>query len=230
MKRFLTVVLVLAGFASFSQSLDLHYDFERECVTTTMEMFRPDNLGSTFFFIDMDYYDNDVKGINLAYWEIARTFKTKKMPVGIGVEYNGGFLRSNTPTGDIAFSINEAWLTGVVYSKNASDFSKGITLKAQYKHIRHITNNHSFQLTAVWYYNFLKDKMSFKGFADFWKQDSDFNFDGTIDAGYIFLAEPQLWYHINKHFDFGGEIELSNNFALTEGFKVRPTLAVKWKF
>jgi len=229
MRNYIFIAMFMVSFVSYAQSLDIHYDFDRECVTTTVEMFKPDKLGNTFFFIDMNYGEGDVEGVSNAYWEIARVFQTKSMPVGINVEYNGGFGRFYTPDGDKAFRINDSWLTGVVYSKNATDFSKGITLKALYKNIRGLHDD-SFQLTAVWYLHFLNKKMTFKGFADYWKQDADYNFDGTADTSFIFLAEPQIWYHITDHFDVGSEIEFANNFGSVEGFTTRPTLAAKWKF
>ena len=87
-----------------AQNLQLHYDLgeDRKYFTTTVEMFRPDKYGSTFFFIDMDYSSdarNVDNGISLAYWEIARAFKwnenQKFMP---RVEYNGGtFKLDDTP-------------------------------------------------------------------------------------------------------------------------------------
>ena len=56
MKKVLTIVAILAGAVCASaQNIQLHYDIGRECATTTVEMFRPDGGGSTFFFIDMDY-------------------------------------------------------------------------------------------------------------------------------------------------------------------------------
>src|SRR5690606_41205685 len=70
---------------------------DRKLITTTVEMFKPDKFGSTFFFIDMDYSSDarDVdNGLSLAYWEIARAFKwnenQKFMP---RAEYNGGVLK-----------------------------------------------------------------------------------------------------------------------------------------
>lgn len=81
----------------------------------------------------------------------------------------------------------------------------------------------SFQLTAVWYLNFAKGKMSFTGFADFWKEK-------TASGTYVFLSEPQLWYNFNKNFAAGSEIELSNNFGGMDGFKVMPTLGAKYTF
>lgn len=64
-----TAILLLSGIQrSNAQNIQVLYDTERDCVTSTVEMFRPDNWGSTFFFVDMDYTPK-VQG---AYWEIAR--------------------------------------------------------------------------------------------------------------------------------------------------------------
>ena len=51
----------------------------------------------------------------------------------------------------------------------------------------------------------------------------------------IFITEPQLWYNVGRHFgcdnlNVGTEIELSNNFGTTLGFKCRPCLGLKWNF
>ena len=232
MKKLLLLVSVVALCVQLTaQNLQTHYDFgkDRKYITTTMEMFRPDSKGNTFFFIDMDYYVGDTKGVSMAYWEIARVFTFKKLPVGLHVEFDGGFGRFATGNGDAGYRINESLLGGIDYSWNASDFSKGITVKALFKHI---VDKHdaSFQFTSVWYWHMFKKKLTFTGFADFWKEDSDFNFDGKADAEYIFLCEPQLWYNINKTFSVGGELELNNNFGGKEGFHANPTLGLKWNF
>ena len=212
-----------------AQNVQLHYDFgdKREHLTSTVEMFKPDKLGNTFFFIDMDYGIKGQKGVSMAYWEIARVLKLKKSPVGLHVEYNGGF-------GKIAktnnfYSINNAWLAGFDYSWNSSNFSKGFSVKTLFKTIED-KNDYSFQLTLVWYCHMLNKKLSFTGFADFWHEDSDFNFDGKTDAKYIFITEPQLWYNFSSNLSLGSEIEVSNNFAGNEGWMVNPTIAVKWNF
>ena len=62
------LLAVVAG----AQNIQLHYDFgsalyhsldTRPKVTTTVEMFRPDRWGSTYFFIDMDYTKNGARGV-----------------------------------------------------------------------------------------------------------------------------------------------------------------------
>ncbi len=228
MKKLVLVLLVsLFAFGAYSQNVQLHYDMgkDRGYMTSTVEMFRPDKTGNTFFFIDFDYGVGDVEGVSLSYFEIARCFKLGKSPFSWHAEYNGGFGQFKASPFNGAYTINNAWLTGVDYSWNAADFSKGFSLKALYKNMANTMDDkpNSFQLTAVWYLNFADGKMSFTGFADLWKEKTAF---GSM----VFLSEPQLWYNFNKNFAAGGEVELSNNFGGMEGFNVMPTVAVKYSF
>ncbi len=232
MKRVLLLFALFAFIASASaQNIQTHYYFsdDRKCIITTLEMFKPDKMGSTYFFIDLAYGLPGMDFMNSAYFEIARSIKLgKTSPFEFHAEYNGGL--GLFPSGENlgGFTINNAWLTGVDYVWNAEDFSKGITIQVLYKYIQ--KKQSSFQLTTVWYLNFAKEKMTFTGFADFWKEDWDYDFNGIVDSKYIFLAQPQLWFNANEHFSFGSEVEFANNFAGVEGFKIRPTAAVKWTF
>lgn len=103
-----------------------------------------------------------------------------------------------------------------------------MTLMVLYKYIRD-KHDASFQLTGVWYNHFLNNKMTFSGFADFWKEETIFIEDGQFtDTQYIFMTEPQLWYNFTKHFSLGTELEVSNNFGGVKGFQVNPTIGFKW--
>lgn len=226
MKKILILLIAVAfsGIVS-AQNIQTHYDMGdgRGYLTTTVEMFRPDKLGSTFFFVDMNYGAGDVKGVSEAYWEIARAFKlSKTSPLAAHIEYNGGFGQWAEGEFNGHYQIADCWLGGLEYSWNAEDFSRGFTLQAMYKNIRGI-DDASFQITGVWYLNFLKGKMSFTGFADFWKEESAY-------GDFIFLTEPQIWYNVCSHFAVGSEIEISSNFAGNDGFMVNPTLALKYAF
>ena len=90
MKRFIIPVLLLGSAGvSAAQNLQLHYDFGkalyrsedrsleyRPQLTTTVEMFRPDRWGSTFFFVDMNYGSRPGdRGVLGAYWEIYRNLR-----------------------------------------------------------------------------------------------------------------------------------------------------------
>lgn len=239
MKKLVLILFVtLLAFGTYAQNIQTHYDMgkDRGYLTTTVEMFRPDKTGNTFFFIDFDYGVGDVEGVSLAYFEIARCFKLGKSPFSWHGEYNGGFGQWKAAEFGGAYQINDAWLTGVDYSWNAADFSKGYSLKALYKNIRG-KHDASFQLTGVWYVNFANSKMSFTGFADFWREDNVFKIGETTSGDpifettkFVFLAEPQLWYNFNKNFAAGGEVEVASNFALHKGLKACPTVALKYTF
>lgn len=226
----LAVVLVIVPTRASAQNVQLHYDFGRNAATTTVEMFRPDAGGSTFFFVDMDYSPK----VSGAYWEIAREFNfwqdSKVNWLSVHVEYNGGL---NT----VAGSFNNSILAGLTYSGHSKDWSKTWSVTASYKVIPGtIALNgekqpHNFQITGVWNLDFFDHWLSFNGFADFWREARPWQ--GTK---FIFITEPQLWVNLNKiegwekiNLSVGTEIEMSCNFV-QKGFKVMPTAALKWTF
>lgn len=233
MKNLFVILFVLVSMCTAqAQNVQLHYDFghlndslsNRPKLTTTVEMFKPDKWGSTFFFVDMNYQNN---GVESAYWEIARELKFWKAPVALHVEYNGGVSKGG--------SFNDAYLVGPSYSWNKSDFSAGFTLMAMYKYLAHQNQPHSYQLTGTWYYNFAKELFTFNGFVDFW---GDRRFTDGKKIG-IFISEPQLWLNLNKikgvspdfKLSIGTEWEISNNFVRqNHRWYWLPTLAAKWTF
>ncbi len=231
MKKYTILLFLALSMSLMSQNLQVLYDFGKDhnYVTTTLEMFKPDKWGSTFYFVDFYYDFGPEKHPSGAYMEIARSLQFWKGPISAHVEYNGGlgsFPNSSALTGQAAFPINNAWLIGADYNMHNEDFSKVLTIQALFKHI--VGKQESAQLTAVWGLDFFKRKLSFTGFADFWLEDNT-NSNGSMTST-TFITQPQLWYNFTEHLSAGTEVELASNFAGTEGFIVRPRLAVKWNF
>lgn len=218
-KALLLLVLVLTSL-SFAQNLQLHYDFgkDRHYFTTTLEMFKPDEYGSTYLFVDMDYNNKGNKNVSTAYWEIARYVALPVMnnKLSATLQYNDGMTN--------AFSFDHVWLAGLSYPIDLGF----VTLNTDALFRKEHGHDAGFQLTTVWFKPFLDGKVEFSGFIDFWgSQESK---DGA-DMKYVFLTEPQLWYNLNKHLAVGGEVEISNNFIFGENsVQINPTLACKWNF
>ncbi len=237
MSKSIRLLLILLGLSCGlkAQDIDLQllYDFgeDRDFLTSTVEMFNADAYGSTFFFIDMNYDANGVKGVSESYWEITRSFTiNEELPVALHFEYDGGQGQfAIDEENNQAYTISDAYLSGLDFIWNSEDFSSGVTFQTLYKYIRR-TEQDSYQLTLVWYFNFLDGKVTFNGFADFWGEDSDFDHDGSVDADTVFLSEPQIWYNFNEYWAGGSEIEFGHNFGGIEGWKVCPTIAVKHTF
>lgn len=214
-----------------AQNVQLHYDFgnlfynndlkERPVFTSTVEMFKSDKWGSTYFFVDMNY---NSKGIDLAYWEISRELRFWKPPFSAHIEYNGGITSSG--------QMNNAYLGGITFTYNNKNFTKGFSFTPMYKYIQKHESPNNFQLTATWYIHFAKNGLcTFSGFADWWREKNP-------HGNFIFLSEPQFWVNLNKikgidekfKLSIGSEVKISHNFAFQNGLYVIPTIAIKWSF
>ncbi|MBR5199145.1 MAG: DUF5020 family protein [Bacteroidales bacterium] len=234
MKRLFQTLLVglglLVAAGAQAQNVQVLYDTDRGCVTSTVEMFRPDAYGSTYFFVDIDASPK----VSGAYWEISRELNfwqdTELSWLSAHLEYNGGL---NTAAG----SFNNCWLAGATYSGHSKDFSKTWSLSAMYKVIPGtigLTGNkeaHSFQITGVWGIDFAKGWCTFSGFFDFWREPRIWQ-----NTNFIFISEPQFWVNLNKidgweniGLSVGGELELSANFV-SKGFHALPAIGAKWTF
>ena len=227
-KTVVLAFLIIGTILAEAQNVQLLYGKgkERGVLTSTVEMFKPDKRGSTYFFVDFFYGNDGVEGVNSAYWEISRAFTLGKSPLAFHAEYNGGLGRWIDGTFTGSYTVNNAWLTGLEYSINDNDFTRGITFQALYKLIQ-AKHNASFQLTAVWYWNILDQRILITGYTDFWREDN--TFDDTTTR-YILMGQPQFWYNFNSHFSAGSEIQVGYNFGSVKGWDIMPSAALKYTF
>lgn len=206
----------MASTAIIGQNLQLHYDLGngRSYFTSTFELFKPDTLGSTYLFIDIDYAKSN-GGASMAYGEIARKFTLhKKSGLSIQVEYNDG-----TPS-----FIHQAFLGGFSYPVKIGKFNLHTSLL--YKAFQNAKSADG-QITLVWTQMLFNSRIMFTGFVDIWSQDKFIGSGKDI----VFLSEPQLWYKITPGFKVGGEVEFSRNFFVSDNeFKCMPTVAVRYDF
>ncbi len=235
-KIFVAAVAALALGATVHAQTNFQtfYDFGRKHFTTTLEGFHQDNWGNTFFFIDYDYNNRDGNKVispNNTYFEIARCLNfwgdSALAPLSLQVEYNGGFGTwgnlNGAPGVDYgAFPVNSAFLFGVDWFLHSGDFNNTLNLKLLYKHFVGLPSKIPLQFTAVWGLQdlFGLKGLRFSGFVDFWCEHDNL----------VVLSEPQLWFQVFDHFNIGGEVELSYNFAGMQGFNVKPCIGTKWVF
>ena len=241
-KKLLIFVLLVSVLSVKAQNLQLHFDprhalhgdvFNKNYFTATFEMFKPDQWGSTFMFVDLDF--NQSRGnIGTAYLEIARDIKLGKCPIMAHAEFNGGVGKAE----NFGFSIANAYLVGASYSTNIKGVNIGTYLTYKYNAFEKVSND--IQWTLTWGTNIFEDKITLSGFFDLWTENKNREHKpGKSGKKIIILTEPQVWYNINKNLAFGTEIEISNNFITRENIVthrennktlVNPTIAAKWNF
>ena len=119
------MLLAIVG-AKAQTNIQEMYDFKRGHFTTTLEMFKSDPWGSTFFFNDI-YHPTDQLTPTGYYTEIARALNfwqnTALAPVSLHVEWNGGQFASN------------AWLFGIEYFLHNESYTNTFTFELMYKRI-----------------------------------------------------------------------------------------------
>ena len=216
-RKIVSLALILNTFV-IAQNLQLHYEAseDREYFVSTLEMFKPDNYGTTFWFVDMEYATPGVKGVSLSYWEIARSFTLPLNNLSATVQYNDGVANFG--------SLGQVWLAGVNYYLDLGFVVLPIDILYR---AAQGADSPDFQLTTTWFVPLMDSHVEFAGFVDFWSQDKM----GTDDKQFVVLAEPQIWYQANEHLSVGSEVEISNNFIFgADGIQVLPTLGLRWSF
>ena len=245
MKKTLSILVLMIfmglGFASKAQNIQVMYDFggERQYVTTTLEMYKPDKWGNTFFFVDIYHNGKNHPG-NFGpmgtYMEVERGLNfwqnSKLKDLSAHVEYAGG-LGVIPPA--LGYNINNAWMFGAEYCFHTEDYRNTLTVYAMYKTIAKTEQSVPLQFSVVWGMQdiFNVKGLRFNGFADLWWQENY-----SLKSQFTFITEPQLWYNVGQFFNcpnlnIGGEVEISYNFTgnkLPDKFYVNPCLGVKWNF
>lgn len=119
------MLLTVAG-AKAQTNIQEMWDYNRGHFTTTLEMFKSDNWGSTFFFTDIYHPSSQIAPTGF-YTEIARALNfwqnSSLGALSLHVEWNGGQFASN------------AWLFGIEYFLHNSDFTNTFTFELMYKRI-----------------------------------------------------------------------------------------------
>jgi len=236
MKKLLTLFFFSYAVFANAQNLQLHYDFgeDRKYFTATLEMFRPDTLGSTFWFLDFDFnFPGSPRSMSAAYWEISRDFYIpglRKKPafdqLTFHLEYNDGFT-AYKDTGDImgAASYNSVFLTGFSHPLKIGH----LVLTTQWLcRIARGMDVPDFQFTLVWFQPVFRNRILLTGFLDLWSQDKLADPD---HKEMVFQTEPQFWYMVTPKIALGSEMEISKNFPYGPNeWEFQPTLAFRWEF
>jgi hypothetical protein len=237
MKKIIALLFFLSPVLLKSQNLQLHYDFgeNRKFFTATLEMFRPDTLGSTFWFADFDFdYPGNPHSMSAAYWEISRDFYIPGLrklnafdELTFHIEYNDGFGAYPIDSSDLtgSFSYNSIFLAGFSHPVRIGQ----VQLTTQWLiRMPRGMDTPDFQFTLVWFQPLFKGRFIFTGFADLWSQAKIADPDSKE---IVFQTEPQIWYLFSPKIALGGEVEISKNFPVGPNeWEFMPTLGLRWEF
>jgi hypothetical protein len=241
MKPIILISFILASLSLSAQNLQLHYDFgkDRKFFTATLEMFKPDTLGSTYWFVDFDHnsnfdFDGEFRSMSAAYWEISREFyipgikKIKGLEqFAFHIEYDDGFAAGRDTASNImtAFSYNSVFLTGFSYPVRIGTMVFSTMLLCRLPRGMVAPD---FQFTTTWFQPIWKNRLLLTGFIDVWSQDKKVNRE---EKEIVFQSEPQIWFMITPKIALGSEFEIDKNFPYgPQQWELFPTVGFRWEF
>jgi len=200
-----------------AQNLQVHYDYDRDYFTSTIEMFKPDSTGATFFFVDFDYNHPGTHSASLAYWEIARYFN---IPSVRGLSWTLQFHDGTAPWGPLG----DVWLAGLSYPVDLGIIT--FTTDILYCMLPD-SDATDFQVSLIWFKPIIHSKITLKGFLYIWSRDQT---KGADSKEIVVLSEPQIWFQAIPNLAIGGELEIGKKFLPEPGWTYKPTLGIMWTF
>lgn len=233
-KSILTLYAVLSTlFCTAQVNIQVLYDCV-ESPLTTVEMYKGDAWGDTYFFIDhyynfertnghtsigMDSYFEFERGLN--FWQ-QTPMRNFSLHVELDFKCFGGMGSGMA-------------CIGAKYAFHNATFSRTAGIALMYDH--YIVSGSAdlpLKLTGTWNVNnlFGLRGLTFDGFIDVWGNNTEYLTEqGGIGYDHFSIhSQPQLWMHITPHLNLGGEVVLGYNHRGTHGFLCQPCVGLKWAF
>ncbi len=215
--RIIVIMLIMtAPLAAQIQNFQVHYALseDRQYSWSRFQMFKPDDFGATYTFLDFTYNTEGHKSASMAYFEFWRYIK---LPVTerfmATVQYYDGL--------DNTGSFGNVWTVGLDYLTVSGPFLflADLLYRAEYGMDANI------QFQAGLFGLLMDGKIETANVMRIWTADGD---DGK---DVIFLSALELWYNMTKNIAIGGDVEITKNFLFeVDGLAFKPGIAVKWNF
>jgi len=203
---------------------------------TTVEMYKGDAWGDTYFFIDHYYHTNRLNGqINIgmdSYLEFERglNFWHETILRDLNLHLGYGFSSAGT----MGYGHGMACI-GAKYSFHNDSFSRTAGIALMYDHyIGYGSADIPLKLTGTWNVEnlFSIRGLICSGFIDVWVNNTEYVTD-QMGIGYDHFSihtQPQLWIRITPNLCLGGEAVVAYNHFGTHGFSCHPNVGLKWAF
>lgn len=232
MKKFLIIgILSLCAHISNAQEIQIHHDFgsliysdemnNRPSTLIRFDMSKNDKWGNTYIVVKSTVKS---EGFNSTFFKIQREFGIMESPFLLHLQYNGGLSNKS--------SYDNAFLIGGTYKISGNSKDKLLKVSLLYKNTygKESPNKHTYQIFLFWKYNFMDGLLTFKGYGNLWREQTDF-------GNFKMQLEPQFWVNLNKlkciddnfNLSLGTQVDLLYDMNI-DGFYAIPTLGLKWTF
>ena len=218
-------------------NIQLLYDCV-ETPITTIETYKGDRWGDTYFFIDHYYFTHQSDGQRSwtdveSYYEFERGLNfwknTRLRDLFLHLEFDFNSIGNGSGMTCI----------GARYAFHNADFSRTASVALMYDHfIGNGSADVPLKFTGTWNVGHLfgLGGLTFNGFFDVWGNNTEYLTD-QMEIGYAHfsvVSQPQLWMNMSDigvpNLNLGGEVVLGYNHRGTHGLSCQPCVGLKWVF
>jgi hypothetical protein len=244
MKYYLVLISILFCLQIKGQSLQLHYDARhtldpknnaKNFITLYFEYIKQLDTGKTFvkpgsFFLKLQAdLVGDQSSIGKYYMQISQEVRFWKPKFFINLQYSGGL--GITDPKEYSYYIQNTYQTGISYPfKWAGAYFSTVL---NYKYVSYKKPSHDFSYTFYFYKGLWNYKAEFAG--DFYIATENKNHGDEYTANlqgkhFLFFAEPQFWYKINKTLACGSKLNVFYHILTNKDeTQTYPTIGIRVK-
>ncbi|QHS54192.1 DUF5020 family protein [Mucilaginibacter sp. 14171R-50] len=244
MKHLMVIFFVLYALQIKGQSLQLHYDARhaidpennpKNFVSVQFEYLKQLDTGKTFikpgtFLLKLQAdMSGDQSSIGKCYMQVSQEVRFWKPRIFINLQYSGGL--GVTYPRQYSYYIQNTYQVGVSYPfKIGKGYFSSVL---NYKYISYKKPSHDFFYTLYFYQGLWNYKVEFAGDFSFGTENRNHGDEFTASLHgkrFIFFAEPQLWYNINKSLACGTRLNLYYHILSPDNrTQAYPTLGIRAK-
>lgn len=244
MKYYLVLISILFCLQIKGQSLQLQYDARhtfdpknnaKNFTTLYFEYFKQLDTGKTFvkpgaFFLKLQAdVIGDQSSIGKYYMQVSQEVRFWKPKVFINLQYSGGL--GITEPKEYSYYIQNTYQVGVSYPfKWAGGYFSTVL---NYKYVSYKKPSHDFLYTFYFYKGLWNYKAEFAGDFSIGTENKNHGDEFTANLQgkrFLFFAEPQFWYNINKTLAVGSKINVYYHILTTKDeTQTYPTIGIRVK-
>ncbi|MFD0763947.1 DUF5020 family protein [Mucilaginibacter lutimaris] len=244
MKRIPFLLITFLCHQLAAQTLQLHYDARhtidrknntKNFTTVQFEYFKQLDTGKTsvkpgafFLKLQADML-GDKANIGKYYMQVSQEVRFWRPKIFINLQYSGGL--GVTEPKQYSYYIQNAYQAGISYPFKIGDAYFSSVLN--YKYVAYKKPSNDFWYTFYFYKGLMTYKAEFAGDFSFGTENKNHGDDFTKTLHgkrFLFFAEPQFWYKINKTVSFGTKLNVYYHILTTEDkTQAYPTLGIRAK-
>jgi len=247
MRSFILIFLPLIPNITFSQTLQLHYDFRhtldprhnsKNYPAFYFEYFKTLDSGTAFikpgsFLLKVQTeLTGEKHNTGQFYMQVSQAFRLWRPKIFLQLQYNGGL--GIAEPGAYGYYLTNAFSFGVAYPFQSKSNKAFFNAYTSFKYTDFKKPSHDVIGAFYWLLFFSNYSINFSGNLIYWTENRNHGDDFTMlmhGKKFSIYGDPQIWFRLHKGFSVGSRLTLYYHVLRDDNsFQAYPTIGLKYQF